>query len=310
MNDTIKNRTGNQNRESDRERKDRPVYSHNPYHSTKFPLLVLDVERERCAPYNEGFRVLHWHSEIQFVYILSGIVHFRIWDREYDLPAGNCMFINANATHYITEKEDCRYHSFLIPPEMLGFFEGSVMQEKHVERILHNPAISSRIFSPERNEDQKALEHLRRLDVLYFGDDRDGFREYEISLCIAGLWLETAKLLMKETVLPSVQRKDYRRIRSLLTFIHENYREKISLEDIAGAANVSKTECLRCFRKYTGSTPYQYLLQYRLNAAAALLKSTEDPVTEIALKMQFPSASAFIGAFRKVYGVTPSVYRR
>ena len=65
------------------------------------------------------------------------------------------MFINANATHYITEKEDCRYHSFLIPPEMLGFFEGSVMQEKHVERILFNPAISSRIFSPERRKTRK-----------------------------------------------------------------------------------------------------------------------------------------------------------
>ena len=46
-----------------------PIYSHNPYDATKFPLLVLDVERQMCRPANEGFRVFHWHEEVQFVYI-------------------------------------------------------------------------------------------------------------------------------------------------------------------------------------------------------------------------------------------------
>ena len=92
-----------------------PVYSHNPYDATRFPLLVLDVKRQVCKPYNEGFRVFHWHDEIQFVYILQGIVHFHIYDKEEDLRAGDCMFINQAALHQIMEKEDCHYHSYIIP---------------------------------------------------------------------------------------------------------------------------------------------------------------------------------------------------
>lgn len=67
--------------------------------------------------------MLHWHEEIQFVAVQKGVVHFKIWEKEYELSEGSCMFINCNVLHHISEKQDCSYHSFLIPPKMLGFFE-------------------------------------------------------------------------------------------------------------------------------------------------------------------------------------------
>lgn len=116
-----------------------PVYSHNPYDATRFPLLVLDVKRQVCKPYNEGFRVFHWHDEIQFVYILQGIVHFHIYDKEVDLRAGDCMFINQAALHQIMEKEDCHYHSYIIPLRLLSFFQGSIMEERDVGAVVNHP---------------------------------------------------------------------------------------------------------------------------------------------------------------------------
>lgn len=246
-----------------RDRPSGPVYSHNPYHSTKFPLLVLDVRRGRCEPYNEGFRVLHWHDEVQFVYIKKGSVHFKIWEEECDLSAGSCMFLNSGALHRITEKEDCHYHSFLIPPKMLGFFPGSAMEEKQVERIVKNPAVTYLALSPGNIRAEKALKELKKLDGLYFEKKEDDFREYELSLSIAALWLETVRVLMEKEHLPRIRKKDHDRIRALLAFVHENYQNPLSLEAIATAGNVSKTECLRCFRKYTGYSPCQYLLRYR-----------------------------------------------
>ena len=71
--------------------------------------------------------MLHWHEEIQFVAVQKGVVHFKIWEKEYELSEGSCMFINCNVLHHISEKQDCSYHSFLIPPKMLGFFKGSAM---------------------------------------------------------------------------------------------------------------------------------------------------------------------------------------
>ncbi len=293
-----------------RDRPSGPVYSHNPYHSTKFPLLVLDVRRGRCEPYNEGFRVLHWHDEVQFVYIKKGSVHFKIWEEECDLSAGSCMFLNSGALHRITEKEDCHYHSFLIPPKMLGFFPGSAMEEKQVERIIKNPAVTYLPLSPGNIRAEKALKELKKLDGLYFEKKEDDFREYELSLSIAALWLETVHILAEEGPLPSIRKKDHDRIRALLAFVHENYQNPLSLEAIATAGNVSKTECLRCFRKYTGYSPCQYLLRYRLQAGEALLKSSDKTVTDVAFQLQFPSPSAFITSFRRFYGMTPAAYRK
>lgn len=302
-----------------------PIYSHNPYHSTKFPLLVLDVSKKVCKPFNEGFQMLHWHEEVQFVFVLKGVVHFKIWEKEYELNEGDCMFINCNVLHHITEKQDCSYHSFLIPPKMLGFFEGSVMEEQEVDTIIRNPAVTNMFFLSGEQRDQKILQALGYLDALYFCEHKPAHWEYELSLCICRLWLETAERIAEyygereaagcanhrnqNKILPAVLQKDHERVQRLLAFVHENYRTGITLEDIAQAGNVSVTECLRCFKKYTGESPYQYLQKYRLQAGASLLETTGDSVTEIAFRVHFSSASAFISAFRKVYGMTPKKYR-
>lgn len=98
------------------------VYSHNPYQEDGFPLLVLDVNRRHCVPFNEGFRVLHWHDEIQLVYLLEGEIYARVYGEMIQASQGDCLFLNRGVLHHITEKKNCRYHSYLIPPKMLGFF--------------------------------------------------------------------------------------------------------------------------------------------------------------------------------------------
>lgn len=310
---------------------DPPVYSHNPYLSTKFPLLVLDVKKEICHPFNEGFRALHWHEELQFVYIREGTVRFRIWEREYDLPAGCGMFINSNVLHHITEKEACAYHSFLIPPRMLGFFEGSVMAEA-VEKFSRNPVLAGCAFVPRRKKDKAVLSALEQLDRLYFTEKRPRYWEYRLSVALTELWIKavdametgeeaaadenfsyvSGKLVAASVPggLFSVCKKDQKRIQKLLDFVHRNYNKKITLEDISHAGCISKAECLRCFKKYTGNSPYQYLQKYRLQVGSSLLETTKDSVTEIAMLVQFSSSSAFVSAFRKHYGVTPVAYRK
>ena len=193
---------------------------------------------------------------------------------------------------------------------MLGFFSGSAVEEKQVERIIKNPAVTYLALLPGTIGAEKVLKKLKELDGLYFEKKEDEFREYELSLSIATLWLETVRILIEKEHLPHIRQKDHARIRALLTFVHENYQNPLSLKAIADAGNVSKTECLRCFRKYTGYSPCQYLLRYRLQAGEALLKSSDKTVTDIACQLQFPSPSAFIASFRRFYGMTPAAYRK
>lgn len=45
--------------------------------NTDFPYLVLDVINDKSYPRNPGFQVMHWHEDLQFIYVLNGIIEVR-----------------------------------------------------------------------------------------------------------------------------------------------------------------------------------------------------------------------------------------
>lgn len=286
----------------------KPVYSHNPYEKAGFPLLVLDVQRRVCYPDNEGFCVPHWHQEVQFVHVQKGVIHVQIYEEGLDVRAGECLFINRDILHQITEKESCHYHSFIIPLRLLTIFPGSAMESRDVFAVTNNPSFTHYVFSARQKEHGPVLAAVQRLDDLYFREKESSHREYALSAALIHLWLAFIRTV---PALPaSAPSKEYQRIHMLLSFIHSSYNQDLSVQEIAAAASISKTECLRCFRKFVGASPYQYLIKYRLNMSAALLKNTELSVTEIGSRVGFHSTSSFIQYFRKSFGITPAAYRK
>lgn len=286
---------------------EKPVYSHNPYHATKFPLLVLNVNNRICIPSNEGFQVLHWHDEVQFVYILKGIIHVKIYDKEFDLQQHDCIFINRTVLHHITEKEDCHYHSYIIPTRMLAFFPGSTMEQDDVEAIINNPVFTHYLLFSNDPTHNIVLHNIRLLDKLYFQENKYKHYEYRLSIQLSMVWLEFISLLPPMEKVESSE--NYERIRSLISMIHTNYHLPISIQNIADAAHISKTECVRCFQKFVHDSPYQYLLKYRLHMSTSLLITTDMLVTDIALTVGFHSISSYIKYFKMYYHKTPYKYR-
>ena len=96
----------------------------------------------------------------------------------------------------------------------------------------------------------------------------------------------------------------------MMDYIHQHYGEKLTLEQIAAAAAVSKRECLRCFRDCIGKAPFAYLLEYRVQVAERLLRTTDLPVTEIALQTGFNGSAYFSKVFRELRQISPSQYRK
>lgn len=99
------------------------------------------------------------------------------------------------------------------------------------------------------------------------------------------------------------------RLKALVSFVHAHYAETITVADMAKHIGVSRTECFRCFQSILQKTPVEYLTQYRLSMAAALLLNTKRPIAEIAECCGFQSPSYFTKTFREHYGKTPKAYR-
>ena len=92
---------------------------------------------------------------------------------------------------------------------------------------------------------------------------------------ISEIWLLLMEEIKNRTAediqIPSVARE---RLFSMMQYIHANYSEKITLEDIANAAAISSRECLRCFNLCLRETPIEYLTNHRINMAKEMLKNT------------------------------------
>lgn len=93
-------------------------------------------------------------------------------------------------------------------------------------------------------------------------------------------------------------------------FINSNIHESISLTDICSAANKSKPQLIRKFKKITGRTPYDYLITKRIEHAKVLLLNTNTPIKEIAEQLKFSDEYYFSNFFKEKEGVTPFKFRK
>lgn len=98
--------------------------------------------------------------------------------------------------------------------------------------------------------------------------------------------------------------KDPKGMSIAVEYIHDNIASDISLDALAGAANVSKYHFLRLFKNHTGLTPHQYIIAERICKAKNLVLEGES-LSLAALQAGFSDQSHFIRSFRKIYGYSP-----
>lgn len=97
------------------------------------------------------------------------------------------------------------------------------------------------------------------------------------------------------------------RVRRAIEHIHACFAEPIDVEDIAEASGTSRFHLSRLFKAAVGKSPYQYLLEVRLDEAARLLRRGR-PVTDAAFSAGFSDLSRFARMFHRRFGMLPSGY--
>ncbi|MEM7143630.1 MAG: AraC family transcriptional regulator [Verrucomicrobiota bacterium] len=95
----------------------------------------------------------------------------------------------------------------------------------------------------------------------------------------------------------------------VIEHVHREYGDALTSAQLAKMAGLSVSQFERRFRQAFGTSPRQYLLRIRVEAAARRLAETEQTVSEIALDCGFADHAHFSRRFRKIMQVTPTAYR-
>lgn len=272
--------------------------------SAQYPYVLNHADsRDTRVPW-------HWHEELEFSYIRQGSLRVTISGRSFLFHRGEGFFINSNILHAMepADPAECAiWDSHMFHPIFLGGYYRSVFDTKYLSAILKNQHYELAGFTGE-SENQKAI--LALLQQAAAVQDEE-FHEFKIRNLFSDIWI----LLMKEledleNSAKLIKHVSQERIQIMLAYIHQHYPERITLEQIADAAIISKRECLRCFQSCIQKTPFEYLLDYRVQMAEKLLRTTALPITQIALDTGFSNSAYFAKTFRQLRGISPSHYRK
>lgn len=251
----------------------------------------------------------HWHEELEFSYIFSGVFDYHINGQTLRLCPGDCIILNSRQMHYVTPVrfQDATFTCILFHPCLLS--ENRKLYAKYVASIIKNPNFEY-CYYPTSHPFHREISGLI-LDIISFKQNSLPCYEMQIIGHMHNFWyefLQESNLLassLDDNADPSL--KIYR---DMLAFIHQNYMYKITLDAIAASGNVCRSKCCIIFKQYLGCSPVDFLNRYRLEISYNLLKDKDISITDVAAYCGFSSCSYFTAQFRSAYGYTPSEYRK
>jgi len=267
------------------------------------------------ACYEDDFRQAdvpwHWHEEWEAVLLTRGSCLVAAGNHKAVLHAGEGFFIHSGALHgcWDTEDSGCIFHSMVFHPRLVGGSLDSIFHQQFVQPLLEHTGPELILLKPEVPWQKQALEAIERAwqDCVR---EEAGF-PFPVRNALSELtWLLHSNLSPAVSSVRSKDLRDSQRIKTMLSCIHSSFGSALTTADIAASAAVSESECLRCFRSTIGTTPIQYLKQYRIQQAARRLAESREKVSDIAVGCGFQDMSYFTKVFRESMGCSPTEYRK
>lgn len=265
----------------------------------------------------------HWHDEAEILYFYGGDFRLEINMEQFFIHSECICFINPGELHSITSEriDSDREAAVVFNPEILSFSAYDAVQMELIAPICGGKLLFPRIllpsdpaFLPVKSSFMEIMttlgeEHWRNapMHTCSITDDLNAQLYIKAALLHILAHLSSARLFA-----PTEKNHDKRveGIKKVLTYIQENYREKLYIRNLAELLSMNEQYFCRFFKKAIGRSPMDYVNEYRIRQACRLLEGTSLSVTEICLECGFNNIGNFLREFKKYKKTTPLQYRR
>lgn len=259
--------------------------------SKNLDAMIYTCGYETCAPSHSYGPVVR--SGYLIHYILSGKGIYKTDGHIYQLSEGDAFLIRPNTLIYY---EADRYHPWTYT--WIGF------QGIKIEEYLKCTSLLEIPYFHYGKDDRVCLCHEKMFEAYNLPENRDLMMN---SILYEYLYLLASKFPRKY-IPPKEKKITY--VEEALRYIESNYSQSVNIQVIADYLNIERTYLYRLFKDITGSSPQEYLLDYRIRRACSLLAETELPVSDIARSVGYEDALYFSRLFKQKKGRTPTQYRR
>lgn len=255
---------------------------------------------------------LHWHNEMELIYIKKGNGIVSIDLNYHSVSHGDLVIVYPGRIHSITNSDNSRleYENII--------FNINMLLPKECDRNTFE------YFGHINNSDNNMTYIIRPADLHYreiisFIDEADkvcetfpaGF-ELKIRSCLYSFFFALHTYYSYtggSEVSGSLFIDKMNKLKLIIRYIENNYTHAVSIHDIADECHFSESHFMKFFKQCTGTSFISYLNDYRLLIASRMLTSTDLSVTQIASECGFDNISYFNRCFKKKYGTAPSKMR-
>lgn len=263
----------------------------------------------RRNKYPNFLKIWHYHKELELVYVIKSKGTRFVGDSIELFEEKDVVLVGENVPHmwlnnevYFMEDKDLIAESITIhfEEDFLGKKFINLPENKPIKKILKDSQLGIRFI----DLDDKTLKKLEKLPSL------KGFKKLNTFLEIIYLLSDhkNTEHLSNKSFVEAFQNDERKEITDTYEFIYKNFRDPITLNDVADVAKMNPSAFSRLFKKMNRKSFTQFLNEIRIRYACQLLLEQKDRIADICYDSGYNNLSNFNRQFKKITDLSPSAY--
>lgn len=246
---------------------------------------------------NECYTNKHWHKNLEIDYVIKGQMWTMQDNKDKDVIDGDYVVINSESIHQTCGKYPTENVKYLVV-----LFSYNYIKEYY-------PEFDEYQYDVMLNDNARVRIRELLKSIVFEIENPSELSNLKTACFMAEIMVELfSKCKEKRLDTNRKHTEDLEYAKKAMEFIRDNYKERISLDDVASYVGLTSTYFSRYFKQSTNKTFKCYLNQVRLENALIDIQENGSNETKAAKDNGFPSVKSFIAAFKQVYKYSPSEY--
>ena len=261
-----------------------------------------DVKYEnivRCRFSTKKEQTMHFHQDIEIVYVLDGSLQVDYEDASYFLKTDDFLLINSNVRHEYSSEEEVLFGSVFIDYTMLTEIFGG----EQLFFWCNSAAEKSESY-------EKMRYYIRQIFNQYQATEGQAIA-LKNSIYYQLIYLITSDFIVKKGMqqYDSLRGIQDERMNEIMSYIMTRYNEPITLQELADRLYLSHAYLSKYIKKNFGMSFLKLLNNIRLEHAVSELIYSNKPILKVAMDNGFANLASFNQVFKESYHLTPAEYR-
>ena len=271
----------------------KPDFPYNTY------LCSIPMDFTQVAP--------HWHNDIELIVVKKGRGLITLDTQPFMVEEGHIVVVLPGRIHAIsTYQNHCmEYENIIFHTSLLYTNTTDRLTKQYFQLLLEESQSITAHITPDLSNYAQLYQCIVQIDILC--STQPSYYELMIKSHLYAFFFQLFSYTMDRCNLPP--NDSLLKVKSFITYVENNYTSPITTSTAAHHLGISTSHFMKLFRELMHITFTEYLNQYRLETAGALLRTTSDSILSISIQVGYNNLSYFNRIFKEYYGISPRAYR-